>query len=292
MHFALKDFLIFFLLSQVLRRLGDDVFLSSKIIERNTGGSGNSRTKLVSLRDAMQLVMVLPGKVAKETRAQFAGVIERYIAGDRSLHAEIEANAGSGSGLARLARESLGIREEGEDAVSIGMKRKREELELLRMEHEITSLIIENKAKEQAMILAASGELERLRDPVRSNLDERTRLMIQDSLLNSLLLSGGGSQQLLLGAGGPSPNAPISISSVAAKLGYKGTSVDFQRVGMDVRKRYVAKHGKPPSKHEQLCDGRVTAVNSYTEADRGLVESALRRYFRPTAATESESGSE
>ncbi len=284
-----------FVLRQVILRIPDTVFDSSKFIERQLSKHGGPKTKLVSLRDAMQLVMVLPGKLAKETRAQFAGVIERYIAGDQSLHAEIEANAGSGSGLARLARESLGIQQEREDdAVSIGMKRKREELELLRMEHEITSLMIDNKAKEQARILAASAELERLRDPTRSNLDERTRLMIQDSLQNSLLLSMSGSQQQqLLIAAGPSPSAPISISSVAAKLGYKGTSVDFQRVGMDVRKRYVAKHGKPPSKHEQLCDGRVTAVNSYTEADRGLVETALRRYFRPSTTGGSESsGSE
>jgi hypothetical protein len=270
-----------FVLRQVILRIPDTVFDSSKFIERQLSKHGGPKTKLVSLRDAMQLVMVLPGKVAKETRAQFAGVIERYIAGDRSLHAEIEANAGSGSGLARLARESLGIQQEREDdAVSIGMKRKREELELLKMEEEIKGMPLNR-------ILAASAELERLRDPTRSNLDERTRLMIQDSLQNSLLLSMGGSQQQqqLLIAAGPLPSAPISISSVAAKLGYKGTSVDFQRVGMDVRKRYVAKHGKPPSKHEQLCDGRVTAVNSYTEADRGLVETALRRYFRPSTST-------
>jgi hypothetical protein len=49
---------------------------------------------------------------------------------------------------------------------------------------------------------------------------------------------------------------------------------------MDLKKRYVAKHNKAPTKHEQLCDGRVTAVNSYMEADRDLVEAALHAYFR------------
>ncbi len=107
------------------------------MIERNTGGTGNSRTKLVTFKDAIQLTMVLPGEMAKETRAQFASIIERYMAGDGSLHAEIEANAASAAPIAQLARDSLGIQAEG-DPVAIGMKRKREELELLRTECEIT----------------------------------------------------------------------------------------------------------------------------------------------------------
>lgn len=180
-------------------------------------------------------------------------------------------------------KESLGIQAEDEHA--IGMKRKREELELLRMEHEIAAIVIENKAKDQARILAASAELERIRDPSRSNLDDRTRLMIQDSLQNSLLntqltVARYSGQQAAITNGDP-PNKPISIGSVAVELGYKPSTADAKRIGLDLRKRYVRQHGKPPGKHDQLCDGRVTAVNSYTEQDRPLVEEALHAYFRP-----------
>lgn len=237
---------------------------------------GGPKTKLVTFKDSIQLVMVLPGKVAKETRAQFASIIERYMAGDGSLHAEIEANAGSAAPIAQLARESLGIQVEG-DAVAIGMKRKREELELLKLEEEI-------KCMAQTRIFATTAELERIRDPTKSNLDDRTRLMIQDSLQNTLLLSnksasGSGAGQLAIA--NSSSNAPISIASVAAKLGYRPTSADYKRIGIDLRKRYIAVHGKPPSKHDQLCDGRVTAVNSYFESDSPLVEAALHAYFKP-----------
>jgi hypothetical protein len=69
---------------------------------------------------------------------------------------------------------------------------------------------------------------------------------------------------------------------VAARLGYKPTTNDAKRIGMDVRKRYIKLHDKPPSKHDQLCDGRVTLVNSYTEQDRPLVEEALHAYFKPS----------
>ena len=50
-------------------------------------------TKLLSFQDAIELIMVLPGKMAKETRAKFADVLTRYMAGDPSLIGEIHANA-------------------------------------------------------------------------------------------------------------------------------------------------------------------------------------------------------
>ena len=66
----------------------------------------------------------------------------------------------------------------------------------------------------------------------------------------------------------------------AHSRGYRPSSSDAKRIGMDLRKRYMAKHdGKSPPKHEQLCDGRVTWVNSYTEKDRELVEASIRSYF-------------
>lgn len=238
-------------------------------------------TKLVSLRDAIQLVMVLPGKVAKETRAQFAGIIERYLAGDGSLHAEVDANAKSSSPIAQMARASLGI--EKEDPVTVGFKRRREELELLKMEEEIKSMA-------QTRILTAGVELERYRDPKRSNLDERTRLMLQDSLQNSILntpFTCGPSTKAITD-GGVSPNKPISIASVAKELGYNPSTNESKRIGVDLRKRYIKQHGKTPPKHDQLCDGRVTLVNSYTEQDRPLVEAAVHAYFHPSEESDGE----
>ena len=62
------------------------------IIERNTGGTGNSKTKLVSLEYAIELVMILPGKTAKSIRKKFADIITRYLDGDGLLCNEIKAN--------------------------------------------------------------------------------------------------------------------------------------------------------------------------------------------------------
>lgn len=279
---------------RTLRRLSEEIFSSDKMSEKNTGGSGNSRTKLVSFEHAIELIMVLPGQTAKETRVQFANILRRYMAGDVNMHAEIQANAESNSPIAQMARESLGI-----DEQLIGFKRRREELEVLKMELEISTMRVncykqeeEARSMVQTRILSATAELERIRDPTRSNLDDRTRLMIQDSLQNSILNtrftgSTGATQTTATRMITDTENAPISISSVAVELGYKPSTTDAKRIGIDLKKRYMKLHGRPPSKHDQLCDGRVTQVNSYSQKDRPMLVEALRAYFSPPASLSS-----
>ena len=112
--------------------------------------------------------------------------------------------------------------------------------------------------------------------------------MMQDSLQNSILNTPFTFGQEKAITNGQSPNKPISIASVAQALGFKPTTEDAKRIGLDIRKRYIKQHGKPPPKHDQLCDGRVTLVNSYTEQDRPLVEEALHAYFRPCEDSDGE----
>jgi hypothetical protein len=274
---------------QILRTIPNEVFQSGKFIDRQMSNRGGHKTKLLTLDDAILLIMVLPGETAKEVRHQFANIIRRYMAGDKSLVSEIAVNASSNSPIAQMARASLG-QEPVADEQLVGLKRRREELELFKLEEEVrgmTQARLKNEEEVRGMtqtrIIAATAEIERIRDPSRSNLDERTRLMIQDTMQNSILNSqapalGGGGGALAI-TNGPSPNALISISSVAAKLGYKPDTEGSKRIGMDLRKRYLKQHGKPPPKHDQMCDGRVTLVNSYTEQDRALVEEALHTFF-------------
>jgi hypothetical protein len=61
------------------------------MIERKNVGGGRA-TKLISFKNAIQLIMVLPGEIAKSIRKDFAAVIVRYLDGDRTMCAEIEAN--------------------------------------------------------------------------------------------------------------------------------------------------------------------------------------------------------
>ena len=68
----------------------------NKFIVRRQSTRGGHPTKLISFQDAIELIMVLPGKVARESRIQFADVIKRFIKGDESMHAELEQNKAQG----------------------------------------------------------------------------------------------------------------------------------------------------------------------------------------------------
>lgn len=90
--------------------------------------------------------MVLPGHTATVVRQQFGKIIKRHFGGDQSLHAEIDANATSNSPIAQMARESLGMAG-GDKPALVGLKRRREELELLKLEHERVSSLMTDYEK-------------------------------------------------------------------------------------------------------------------------------------------------
>ena len=92
--------------NQTLRNLKDEHFRNEKFVLRSFKGKGNGRVKLVTLDHAIELIMVLPGKVAKEYRTQMVDIIKRYLAGDKSLIIEIEANAASTATVNTIARMS------------------------------------------------------------------------------------------------------------------------------------------------------------------------------------------
>jgi hypothetical protein len=149
----------------VIRRLSDQIFQSSKFVERRSPRGGHP-TKLVSFHDAIELVMVLPGKRAKRVKAQFANIIHRYLAGDKTLISEINSNAESSSGIADLARESMGI--PNENKAAIGEKRRREENNALTDAQEQAF-----HHQKEALELRHERELERLE---HGGMDEEERL--------------------------------------------------------------------------------------------------------------------
>jgi hypothetical protein len=232
----------------------------------------------VSFKDALELVMVLPGKVAKQTRTQFVGIIQRYMAGDMSLVLEVEANAQSTGPIQQMARASLvaDAVPEASDELYLPYKRKLAELEVAKRETEVQATKIANRAAELEHLTKIKDSYRELcEDTV---MDERARLILKDNFLNMAMLQAparGSGQGLLGGGGALNPNKPISLSLVVGELGLKIPSNELISIGAELKKRYVEKHGKEPGKHEQLCGGRMTRVNSYMESDRPLLEEVL-----------------
>jgi hypothetical protein len=219
--------------------------------------------------------MVLPGRVAKETRTQFADIIKRYLAGDHSLITEIQANAQSSSPIAQMARESMNVVTEEE----LTRKRRREELELEMLQIEMEerkSLVEERKVK---MIETQQKGLESFIQTmafIDSNWKNDTRLVIQtkDRLKNIVL-----GQAPAAITNGPS-DTPIYIHDVARSLGYgKLSHSDACKIGKKAADLYHAIHLAPPQKRMQFVDGAERMVNVYTESDRPMLERAVRAVF-------------
>lgn len=222
--------------------------------------------------------MVLPGKMAKETRTKFANIITRYLAGDNSLVTEIQVNAQSVDPIPQMARASL-LSEAvplANEELTLPYKRRLAELEVAKVEAEVHATKIANRAAELEHLKACTcGYRELCEDTV---MDERARLILKDNFLNMAMLQAparGSGQGLLEGHGALNPSKPISLSLVVGELGLKIPSNELISIGAELKKRYVEKHGKEPGKHEQLCGGRMTRVNSYMESDRPLLEEVL-----------------
>ena len=263
-----------------LRDLSDAVFQSTKFVDRQISNHGGHKTKLVSFENALELIMVLPGKVAKETRKAFASIIHRYLAGDKSLITEIQANAESGSPIAQLARAS--IEGDGENPLK---RRKIHDAEVAKMELENARMAAENQ---QLAITNQKMAYELYAMACHDGKpDDRIRMLFKDNMYNLMAppaSSTTGAKALAITDGGLESTAhrPITISTVATELGLKFTSDELKRIGGLVRKRYMQRHGEPPGKHEQLVGGSVRHVNSYTAKDKDLVEAVLREWHDDT----------
>lgn len=210
--------------------------------------------------------MVLPGKVAKETRVQFANIIQRYMAGKESLVDEIRVNAASNSPLAQLARTNDLAPEDDE---SRRKRIKREDLELINLEQEIQEKRIKN--------LNSFMELMSRINPSWMQTDARFRLQTEDMVKN--ILTPPGSVSLAITNHGETQSQPLSlsISQLAQELGCKRLShADSCRAGALAAKRYRAMHDNAdPPKHRQWVEGAERQVNSYTEADREMLTGVL-----------------
>lgn len=275
-------------------------------------GAGQVEQVVISFKGILKLIMWIGGENAKNYRSKMVSILQRYYAGDGSLLEEVEANAQSAGPIQQMARASLAAdMAQEEDALSLPFKKRRLELEMAQMEAEVEAQQIanrtaelENEAKKIANRSAEhDSEAKRIANRVSEHehiskitgsykdlcrdtvMDERARLILKDNFLNMAMLQGshppagaaGGGQGLLTNG------KPISLSLVADELKVKLSQSELISLGQELKKIYVEKHGKPPSKHSQLCGGRATLVNTYMESDRPLVEEVLRRHVGGSA---------
>jgi hypothetical protein len=128
-------------------------------------------------------------------------------------------------------------------------------------------------------INTSMGSINALKD--WANVDERTKLQAEDHIKNLLFnkLAAAPVDPSSSSMDGPTitlPNTPLSIGNVAHELGYKLSGEDLRRVGVAVKKRYDQQDNTEPlSKHLEICGGRPTYVNSYSEKYRSLIAEVI-----------------
>lgn len=243
--------------NECLRALNNSLFDNEKFVIR-------SRGRWVSFVHAIELVMVLPGRLAKETRTKFANIIQRYLAGDHTLISEIRANAVSNSPVAQMARQSLNISIE-ED---LDRKRRREELELEKLQVEIQ----DQKKKTAINFVHSYADAMAMLD-TNWKKDQRLVVQLKDYLTNATM----GPRQIGNGSEDASDDEAIYVTMVAKELGYTKLSHGQDcKIGREMAKLYRAKYGEEPQTCKRLVNGTEMVVKHYTKRDKDMMQQAIK----------------
>ena len=304
----------------ILSKISDDIFNSANFARMKLPGEGNRKTKTLYFKDAIELIMVLPGKVAKQTRQQFADIITRYFAGDASLIPEVQANAASENPVNVMARAALENDDPTQIAVAVPTavgnellapvenldptlrKRQLEREDMLlalevderrrRLELEVDErrrrLEIEVDERRQLLKANALGDVRTGIEIIKmlypaGPMDERFAMQMEDLVKNILFTPGQAPMMIDNGAlqSSVNPTQSISVSVVVAEMGFtKATDAQVQAIGKRMAAKYREAYGSEPTKHKQYVKGNYIQVNSYTEKDRGMMQSAVREVLQ------------
>lgn len=169
----------------------------------------------------------------------------------------------------RAAEVEIELKKHAAEA-EIKLKSRATEAEIESVSRANRAADLANKAAEHGLIAKVSNSYHELCQNMV--MDERARLIFKDSFLNMAMLQGPSSSN------GEQANKPVSLSTIATELGMKFSTDELKSIGILLSKRYFAKHGKAPTKHEQLVNGMMLKINSYTESDRPLIEEVLREF--------------
>jgi hypothetical protein len=213
-------------------------------------GSGQRPTPVVDARGAVEILMLLPGRVAAHFRRSAADVIVRYLGGDPSLVDEVAAN--------RLIQEQLPedhpSRIFGQTVESEQVKRAREELEVGRLKRARLEDLSQS-VRLYFETMAAIGV----------EADDRDRMHAKDRLSSAFL-----DRQAV-------EDGEFCIRDVTSAAGYRDSSVDAA-VGKLAKRLYLQDH---PTfefpKKSVYANGQLISVNLWRQSQRSYVDRAIQQ---------------
>ena len=235
-------------------------------------GSTGPGTPCTDIRGLQCILTLLDSKVSTEYRALLNDTFLRYVAGDKSMIKEIEANHESTAPMNVVAREAL-ERGEGES------KKRKAEISDVEYQERVMGLqarAVEIRNMNIAGQLTAMDLLARL--STGGKLDDRDRIMFKDNIKN-LMTQGNppvpGSQLAL-----PDPDGDLKTVSDLLRDGHRFTPKETKAIGKIAAKNYRRRYGEAAEfkKQEQFVGGRACPVNAFSAKDHDLVREAIREY--------------
>ena len=281
--------------ARTLREIPNNLFSNQKVIRKSFPGSGNSNTPLVAYKDALTLVMVLPGTAAKAIRQKAADILTRYFAGDPTLAREIQANAESQAPINQMARAALQAEAQAvpvEDEHSKKRRRELEDIELDMKKHELLEKRYDMMQKQYENSLRLNKlcmELGEAQGTITQADKDWNKAIIKQYQETILRNTPGSSKTLALGNGVVQEEPPViiperqTVASMCISMGVTGLKPeDYKNIGTLVSKKFKARHGfTPADKTEAITyvQGQPgVSSNKYSECDYDILREGITEY--------------
>lgn len=237
--------------------------VSQKVILFKFPGQGQRLTPCAPTSTLVEIAWLCPGRAAKEFRRQGAVTLCRALGGDLSLIDEIRERHGLVNAQEQemlLAGTGVTAAEANGQAIEDPEERRQR----------LRRMSADTKAIEVSTQKTALNVFEHLRVLEAEAAEERDKMYFKDAAFN-YIQNIFPSTRAIEGT----QNAPLTISTVAMEMGIRLSREQNKIAGMSASRLYREQHGTAPPKHSQFVDGAVRKVNTYTEADRDIVETAI-----------------
>ena len=242
------------------------ILTSAKIGRQNRS---EYATPIALAAEIIEVIWQLPG--AADFRKNCAKVCVRYLGGDESLVEEVRMNRRLQEQLqenapahpARIFGEAVEHQVEESEAV----KRKREELELKKLDTEIAILDFSTKRRRVYNYVECYASLEQH----GIHMDDRNRMAIKDYVDTTLQPS-----QVNVIQDTPVQELCIRTFLLQHTKDPKAVEQAFGRQVAKLKREQLSKEGKRPEipKKQIYANGQTVAANLYFETDRGIFEQA------------------
>jgi hypothetical protein len=258
-------------------------------------GRGERFQFVLCLSECVELLMILPGKKAKEFRKNSAGLLTRLFAGDPALHDLIEKNRLSDGVVNQLARAEMESKkttvDKAEDVEMMCDEERRltKKIRLATMGQQLDDIELKAAKNKQSMAISQLEHVAWLCAQCIEGAPESQKRWVEESNRNykiSVLNTAMGGGQFVIengstmALGGPvytDEMQPVSISThIILPKGLKDTDYKIAKaVGKIASFMYRDLHnGKAPFQESVVINGLHRDVNKYCKQDLPLLEAA------------------